>query len=196
MDALSNLHSEIKACTQCSLRQGCTQVVPGEGNPEAGVVFFAEAPGAVEDERGRPLIGRSGTYFRIELARAGIKENEVYLSNIVRCRPPENRDPLPEEIESCWTWTLKTLQVIRPKVIVPMGRPALVTLSQKLGFHKKVGQNPIMKLAGIPFFVEEKHFFVFPIFHPAFAIRRSSLKPEFRAHLMYLAKAIPDWMRR
>lgn len=193
---LDQLHAEIKACSKCSLRQNCTQVVPGEGNPNAGVVFFAEAPGAKEDVEGRPLIGRSGTFFRIALARAGMKEKEVYLSNIVRCHPEENRDPLPDEIESCWPWTLKTLQLIRPKVLVPMGRPALVTLSQKLGFAKKVGQNSIMKLAGIPFYVEEKNFFVFPIFHPAFAIRRSSLKPEFRAHMLYLGKALPEWMRR
>ena len=193
---LDQLHTEIKACTGCPLRQGCTQVVPGEGNPKAGVVFFAEAPGAKEDEEGRPLIGRAGTFFRIGLHRAGIPEKDVYMSNIVRCRPEDNRDPLPEEMESCWKWTLQTLQLIKPKVLVPMGRPALVTLSQKLGFSKRVGQNPIMKLAGLPFYVEDKHFFVFPMYHPAFAIRRTTLKPEFRAHLLYLAKAIPGWMRR
>lgn len=196
MDALSNLHSEIKACTKCSLRQNCTQVVPGEGNPKAGVVFIAEAPGMREDEEGRPLIGRSGMFFRVGLGHADIDVKDVYLTNIVRCHPEDNRDPLPEEIENCWEWTLKTLQLIRPKVLVPLGRPALVTLSQKLNFAKKVGQNSILKLAGIPFYVEDKHFFVFPIFHPAFAIRRSSLKPEFRAHLLYLGKAIPEWMRR
>ncbi len=193
---LDLLHTEIKACTKCALRQGCSQVVPGEGNPNAGVVFVAEAPGAKEDELDRTLIGRAGMFFRVALVRAGIKEKDVYLANIVKCRPENNRDPFPEEIESCWEWTLKTLQLIKPKVLVPMGRPALVTLSQKLGFSKKVGQNSILKLAGIPFYVEEKHFFVFPLFHPAFALRRSSLKPEFRAHLLYLSAAIPGWMRR
>lgn len=196
MDALSNLHSEIKACTKCALRKKCTQVVPGEGPSKASIVFFAEAPGTREDENGRPLVGRSGLFFRSSLGYAGIEVKDTYLTNIVRCRPEENRDPLPEEITNCWEWSLKTLQLIRPKILVPMGRPALAALSQRLGFSKKVGQNSILKLAGIPFYVEEKHFYVFPLFHPAFALRRSSLKPEFRAHLKYLGQAIPGWLRR
>ena len=196
MDALLNLHSEIKACTKCPLRQGCTQVVPGEGNPNADVIFMAEAPGQQEDECGRPQIGRAGRFFRAGLVHAEIKEKDVYITNIARCRPEDNRTPLPDEIENCWEWTLKTLQLIRPKVLVPMGRPALVTLTQKLGFSKMVGQNSILKLAGIPFYVEEKHFFVFPLFHPAFALRRITLKPEFKAHLLYLGLAIPEWIRR
>jgi len=159
-------------------------------------MFFAEAPGAKEDTEGIPLVGRSGQLFRRALAGARIKVGDVYLSNIVRCRPPDNRDPLPDEIEACWNWTAETLNLIRPRIVVPMGRPALFTMAYKLGFNKKVGQNPITKLAGKPIFVAERNFYCYPMFHPSYAARRRDVRSTFVAHMKYLGEAIPGWLER
>ena len=190
----------MRACTRCALRTGadseCTQVVPGVGSQGANVAFFGEGPGRDEDEKGEPFVGRSGQLLRAQLRSAKIGLEDVYISNTVRCRPPGNRDPLPEEAETCWHWTHRTLVLIQPRIIVALGRPALATLARKLGFSKKIGQLSITKLAGKPIFVEERNFFCYPIFHPAYALRNPRVRAEFQAHIRYLALAIPGWLAR
>lgn len=191
---MEKLHLEMKACNACGLRAGCTQVVPGEGPKSATVMFIAEAPGANEDEQGRPLIGKSGKLFRAALQRAGVEEDGIYIRNICCCRPPENRDPKPDEIEACWQWTLKTLQVIRPKTIVTLGLPATLTIAYK--FDIKLPINKITKLAGKPIYVADRHFYLYPMFHPAYAARGRDNKQTFFAHMKYLAKALPGWSKK
>lgn len=197
MCKLEALHQQMMLCEKCDLcRQGRTQVIPGEGPEDAVVAFFGEGPGAEEDKLGRPFVGRSGQLFRSALQRERIPWKDIYISNTVRCRPPNNRDPLPEEADACWDWTLQTLQIIQPRIIVTLGKPALMTLAQKLGFSKQVAQGTITKLAGKPIFVEKRNFYCFPMLHPAYAARRRDAREDFNAHMKYLKLAIPGWLER
>ena len=207
MSELHDLRARIKECSACDLRKGCTQVVPGCGafdtagaeiDPsEARILFVGEGPGAEEDKTGRTFVGWSGELLRRSIKAAGIPDDYYFIDNTVRCRPPDNRDPKPDEIEACWPWmveVLKTLKLL--KIIVPMGKPALRTMAFKLGFQKKIGQLPITKLAGKPFYLEDRGLYIFPLFHPAFANRQNDRRAEFIAHLQYLGKAYAGWVRR
>jgi len=110
---LEALHQEMRSCRACELRGGCSLVVPGEGAADALVVFFGEGPGEDEDKEGRPFVGRSGQFLREQMRLNSIETEKVYISNIARCRPPENRTPTMAEMEACWPWTEKTLHVIK-----------------------------------------------------------------------------------
>lgn len=195
-EILDALHEKIRGCRKCELRAGCTQVVPGDGDAEAQIVIVGEAPGEDEDAQGIPFVGASGKHLRDIMQLNGMGEYKYYITNTARCRPPDNRVPNPSEIESCWPWTLEILKIIQPKILVPLGRPALMTLSLKYGFYKKVGQNPITKLAGVPIYLAERNVFVYPVFHPAYALRRSDAREAFNGHFGYLRKAIPGWLQR
>jgi DNA polymerase len=170
--------------------------VPGEGPSRAYLLFLAEAPGATEDEHGRPLIGKAGRIFRNSAEQAGIDLDKCYIGNICRCKPPENRTPNPDEVEACWPWVLKTLQLIKPRIIVPLGDTALRTLAYKFGFQKFLRKDKITNLAGKPFYVEDRKFYVFPMVHPSYAARRRDVREAFRAHFVYLKEAIPGWLIR
>jgi len=196
MSELDELHKRIVQCSRCKLRSECTQVVPGTGPISAQVVFLVEAPRVREDTEGVPLVGRAGQLFRKALIGARIKSKHVYISNMVHCRPPEDRDPEPDEVEACWDWTLDTLKIIRPRIVVPIGRPVLFTLAYKLGFNKKIGQNPISKLAGKPIFIPERNFYCYPMLPLTFALYRQDVRSTFMAHMKYLGAAIPGWLER
>lgn len=198
MSALEDLHNEIKECQRCHLRKQCTQAVPGDGEATATIAFIGEGPGQREDQLGIPFVGRGGQLLRGHMRAAGIlqKKHLWYITNIIRCRPPENRDPHPDEVEACWEWTSKTLKIIAPKIIVPLGKAALYPLAHRLGFSNKIGQLTITKLAGKPFYVEERKIYVIPFFHPAYALRRRDVDEEFRSHMLYLGKAYPGWAER
>jgi DNA polymerase len=204
---LDKLREEIKTCTACGLRETCTQVVPGSGavdpsgteiDPqEARILFVGEGPGANEDQAGRPFVGRSGDLLRETIKSSAIPPEYYYIDNTVRCRPPDNRDPMPGEIEACWPWMVKVLKTLkRVKIIVPMGKPAVRTMAFKLGFQKQIGQLPITKIAGKPIYLDDRKLYVYPMFHPAFAIRGNERREEFVAHLRYLGKAYPGWLQR
>lgn len=196
MDEIENLHTEMRSCSRCRLRNTCKQVVPGEGRVDTSMVLLGEGPGQEEDEQGRPFIGRSGSLLREYLRLVGINTHEVYISNVVRCRPPDNRLPNPDEIEACWPWTQKTLTLIRPVIIVTLGKTPLVTLAQKLGFPKKVGQDSITKLAGVPIYLEQHGMYIYPTFHPAYVCRRADIRRDFEGQLRYLREAYPMWIKR
>ena len=180
-------------CNQCRLRKTCNQVVPGEGPADAHIVILGEGPGKDEDEEGRPFVGRSGQFLRSQLR--GIEKYGIYISNTVRCRPPDNRDPNPDESEACWTWTLKTLQAVRPKVVVTLGKPALSVVSYKFGVKIPAG-GFADKVAGKRIYVEDRKFFLFPCVHPSFALRRREARKLFTTHMKYLGRALPGWLRR
>ncbi|MDL2293997.1 uracil-DNA glycosylase [Ruminococcaceae bacterium OttesenSCG-928-D13] len=119
------LRQECLACTNCKLSATRTQVVFGTGNPTAEVMFVGEGPGRQEDEQGLPFVGRSGKLLDVYLDTIGLsREKNIFIANIVKCRPPENRDPLPEEREACLPWLRQQFKVIRPKIIVCLGRIA------------------------------------------------------------------------
>jgi DNA polymerase len=204
---LSELHTRVKECKACGLRATCAQVVPGSGafdpsgteiDPkDARILFVGEGPGAEEDKVGRPFVGRSGNLLRMSIKAAAIPDDFYYITNTVRCRPPENRDPMPDEIEACWPWMAETLKALpNIKIIVPMGKPAVRTMAFKIGFQKEIGQLPITKIAGKPIYLQSRNLYVYPMFHPAYAIRGNDKTDEFGAHLRYLGKAYPGWLQR
>ena len=198
MSKLEHLHEEMTQCNNCGLREQCTQVVPGEGEETATMLFIGEGPGEREDQLGVPFVGRAGQFLRSSMRKANIlqKKHLWYISNIVRCRPPDNREPLHEEVTACWDWTLKTLKTVAPKILIPLGKSALYPLAHRLGFLNKVGQQKITKLAGRPFYVESRHIYVIPFFHPSYALRRGDIREIFMSHMQYLGKAHAGWAER
>ncbi len=152
----------------CSLRDGCIQAVPGEGNPNSPIVFIGEAPGRKEDELGRPFVGAAGKLLEEALTQIGLKREDVYITNVVKCRPPDNRDPLPEEVEEHKPFLERELELIEPKLIVLLGRHALhwflpdLQISQARGTVKRLG-NKIF----------------YPIYHPAAALYDPKLRAVF-----------------
>jgi len=153
---------EAAVCTRCPLAQGRTQVVFGSGNPEADLMFIGEGPGAEEDLRGEPFVGRSGKLLdRLIAEELGTDRSGVYIANVVCCRPPENRDPIPDEISACRPWLDAKLELIDTKVIITLGNFATRRLLEtKLGITKMRGQEH-------PW--EDR--IVVPTFHPAAALR-------------------------
>lgn len=168
------LKDEVLVCRKCPLCEGRTQVVFGVGNPQARVMIIGEAPGKNEDLQGEPFVGAAGKYLNELLAFAGLVREDVYIANILKCRPPDNRNPLPEEIELCTPYLRDQTRCINPEFIVTLGN-----FSTKFILKTDVG---ITRLHGIP--QKAGRFTVFPIFHPAAAIydrtKRDALEEDFR----------------
>lgn len=156
-------------CQRCTLCEHRNRVVFGEGNPEAEVMFVGEAPGYNEDKQGRPFIGRAGKFLDSWIEAAGLKRSETYITNIVKCRPENNRDPLPEEIETCSKFLRVQIALIKPKVLVALGRFAANTLSGQEGVAMRI-------LRSRPWLYEdEKTKVKLPVcalYHPAWALRQ------------------------
>ncbi|NTV41147.1 MAG: uracil-DNA glycosylase [Candidatus Moranbacteria bacterium] len=150
-------------CSKCILRSGCQRVVFGVGNPEAEIMFIGEAPGNKEDEIGVPFVGSTGRILNTALENIKIKREEVYLTNICKCRPPENRDPLPTEIQTCSPWLEKQIEIINPIIVITLGRYALnyflpeAKISQIHGTIIEINKPGIGKIK------------LFPLHHPAAA---------------------------
>ena len=119
MSALEELSGEIHRCQDCELGKTRQRAVPGEGPDNADLVFIGEAPGWHEDQQGRPFVGPAGLFLEELLASIGLKRRDVYVCNVIKCRPPQNRDPLPNEIETCERWLDRQIELIKPKMIVP-----------------------------------------------------------------------------
>ncbi len=168
-EALKAVEAQIQACCCCSLGKSRTQPVFGEGNPDADLVFVGEAPGVEEDRTGRPFVGRAGELLTKMIVAMGLSRQEVFICNILKCRPPNNRAPAPDEVQACWPNLIRQLQIIQPKVIVTLGNPATHNLlATKIGITKLRGQWQELPdigegLAGIK---------VMPTFHPAYILRQ------------------------
>jgi DNA polymerase len=167
-DALRNLEKKIDGCTRCKLCQGRTTIVFGSGDPNADLMVIGEAPGAEEDVQGKPFVGRAGQLLTRMLQSVGWSRDEVYISNIVKCRPPGNRNPEPDEIASCEPFLLGQLGAIQPKVILALGNFAAQTLLKT--------KEPIGKLRGRVH--PSGSIALVPTFHPAFLLRNPG--PEYR----------------
>ena len=161
---LDELRVEALACTACRLSEGRTQVVFGDGDPEADVVFVGEAPGQHEDEQGIPFVGRSGQLLDRLLGEIGLERSDVYIANVVKCRPPSNRDPRPDEIEACKGYLSEQLRLIDPRVVVTLGN-----FSSKLLLKTETG---ITRVRGTAY--EWWGRYLVPTFHPAAALRGSA----------------------
>jgi len=158
---LLSLQKVVKNCRKCSLASTRRHVVFGEGNIKAQLVFVGEAPGEDEDIQGRPFVGRAGKLLDQMIDEAGMKREDVFICNILKCRPPDNRDPLPEEIEACKGYLFSQLEIIKPRVICTLGRHAYNTL---LGVDAR-----ITKVRGI--LTEYKGIPLVPTYHPSFLLR-------------------------
>ena len=122
MSELDELHQRIASCPDCALCRTRTKAVPGEGPPNAELLFVGEAPGFYEDQQARPFVGPAGRFLEELLASIGLQRDQVFIANVVKCRPPNNRDPLPVEIDACTPWLDRQLEILRPRVIVTLGR--------------------------------------------------------------------------
>ena len=163
---LEKLAKQIKVCTRCELHGSRTEAVPGEGPTQAEIMFIGEGPGASEDKQGRPFVGASGKFLDRLLEQASLTRTEVFITNVVKCRPPGNRDPLPDEIEICTSNYLQhQIEIVNPSIIVTLGRHSMglffkgAKITQIHGQMRKVGER-----------------FVIAMFHPAAALHQQSLK--------------------
>jgi len=134
---LEKIAEEVRRCCKCGLGSSRTNAVPGEGNPNARIMFVGEAPGVEEDAQGRPFVGRAGKLLDKVIAAMGLKRSDVFIGNILKCRPPENRDPRAEEIINCFPYLQRQIETINPEIIVALGAPAARTL---LNTNKSIGQ--------------------------------------------------------
>ncbi|HLN19213.1 MAG TPA: uracil-DNA glycosylase, partial [Patescibacteria group bacterium] len=148
-DQLKKLNDKMTQCSQCVLRMGCKNVVPGEGSADAEIIFIGEGPGAKEDELGRPFVGAAGKFLDEMLAIIGLKRDEVYIANVVKCRPPQNRDPLPDEVAACWPWLLQQIKIIQPKLIVTLGRHSMERFLPGMRISHIHGQAKRREVEGI-----------------------------------------------
>ncbi len=157
---LKEIEKSIKSCTKCRLYKTATNAVPGEGNPNSQLVFIGEAPGETEDQTGRPFVGRAGRLLETLLAKIGYKREDVWIGNIIKHRPPQNRDPLPDEILACQPYLAEQLKIMSPKLIVTLGRFALSHFYSDGKISRDKGN-----------LIQTAKFSVFPVYHPAAALR-------------------------
>lgn len=176
---LEELYKEIRRCEDCELARYRTNVVPGEGPPDARVMFIGEAPGYHEDKQGRPFVGAAGQFLTRLLASIGLSREEVYICNIIKCRPPQNRDPLPKEIRACAKWLDRQIEIIKPKVIVTLGRYSLNKFLPGASISKAHGTH-----------TEVKGFTVFALHHPAAALHRQDLREVIEADFRKLKELL------
>ena len=178
---LEQLEKAVHSCTSCSLHQGRTQAVPGEGPLSADIMFIGEGPGFHEDRQGRPFVGAAGKFLEELLASIGMTREQVYIANVVKCRPPGNRDPLPDELSACEPYLERQIQLIKPRVIVTLGRFSMyryfpgAAISKIHGQPKRVG-NAI----------------VIPMFHPAAALHQPKWRPLVEADFKKLPGLITE----
>ncbi len=158
---LAEIREELGDCRRCKLAKGRTHIVFGEGAPQARLMFVGEGPGREEDLQGRPFMGEAGQLLNRILAKMEIRRDDVYIANLVKCRPPGNRDPEPDEIAACLPFLLKQIDSIRPLVIVTLGKPATQTLLKT--------QENITKIRGK--WQKYKNIKVMPTFHPSYLNR-------------------------
>ena len=179
--ALEAVRAEIGDCTRCRLSQGRTNIVFGVGNPQAQLMFVGEAPGRDEDHQGEPFVGRAGQLLTKIIEAMGLKRSDVYIANVVKCRPPDNRNPAPDEIATCEPFLLRQIEIIQPKVIVGLGNFAVQTLLQTeakiTGLRGRFHPWPsaIVK-AKFETKLPEASIQLMPTYHPAFLLRNPNMK--------------------
>lgn len=179
--SLEDLRTEIGDCTRCQLHNGRTQIVFGVGNPKAELMFVGEAPGRDEDIKGEPFVGRAGQLLTKIIEAMGFQRSDIYIANVVKCRPPENRNPAPDEIATCSPFLFKQIELIQPKVIVGLGSFAVQTLlatEEKItSLRGKIHLWPnavVQKKLNIQLPLESIKFM--PTYHPAFLLRNPNMK--------------------
>ena len=185
METLDRVAFLVRNCTDCPLASGRTHAVPGEGNPQADVMFIGEAPGFQEDRQGRPFVGPAGKLLDGLLASIGTNRDDVFIANMVKCRPPDNRDPAPRELAACTKFLDRQIELVNPKLIVTLGRFAFGRYFPGEGITKSRGR--LREKVGRK---------IFPVLHPAAVLRRDELRPtmieDFKAISEILEGKIED----
>jgi DNA polymerase len=165
-EVLAQVAKEVSTCQKCALYHSRKKAVPGEGPANAEIMFIGEGPGFHENEQGRPFVGAAGNFLNELLAEAGLKRSDVWIGNVVKCRPPNNRDPLPEELAACNEYQERQITAINPKIIITLGRYSMgkfmpgAKISSIHGQMRRVGDR-----------------YVIAMFHPAAALHQAALKP-------------------
>ena len=183
MSALSELCQEIRTCQRCQvLAKNRTKVVPGSGMEHADIMFIGEAPGWHEDQQGLPFVGPAGLFLNELISSIGLHRDQVYITNVVKCRPPENRDPLPVEIQTCRNWLDGQIELIRPRMIVTLGRYSMAMFFP----GKSIG-----KIHGTA--LKQDNIIYYAMYHPAAALHQQSLRQTIQADMLkipsFLAQA-------
>jgi uracil-DNA glycosylase family 4 len=178
-ETLAGIEAEVSVCTQCVLHKTRKKSVPGEGPAHCEIMFIGEGPGQTENEQGRPFVGAAGQFLEQLLAQAGLKRPEVWIGNVVKCRPPGNRDPMPEELAACDKYLERQIAAINPRIIVTLGRFSMgkfmpgAKISAVHGQMRKVGNR-----------------FVIAMFHPAAALHQPQLKTTILADFAKLPQLL------
>lgn len=176
---LAQIAKEVSVCQRCMLHHSRKLAVPGEGPVDAEIMFIGEGPGFHENEQGRPFVGAAGKYLEELLAKINLQRQEVFIGNVVKCRPPNNRDPLPEELAACSDYLERQIQVINPKVIVTLGRYSMSRFLPNAKISDVHGQSYRIKGR-----------LIVPMFHPAAALHQPSLKVSVERDFMHLPELI------
>ena len=166
MNSLDEIARLVRQCSDCELGRGRKNAVPGEGSPDADLMIIGEGPGAQEDLLGRPFVGRAGQFLDELLGYIGLKREDVFIANMVKCRPPENRDPLPAEVSACNKYLVRQIELLDPLLIVTLGRVSLARFFPGESMTRARGK------------VREKDGrFIYPVMHPAAALYRQEVRP-------------------
>jgi uracil-DNA glycosylase family 4 len=181
MSALTELNKEIALCQQCKIARFRNKVVPGEGAEDADIMFIGEAPGWHEDQQGRPFVGPAGQFLDQLLASINLDRRKVYIANVIKCRPPDNRDPLPEEIHNCNKWLARQIELIAPKMIVTLGR-----YSMGMFFPGKT----ISRIHGTA--VKKDGRIYFAMYHPAAALHQGSLRKTIEQDMLKIPALLAE----
>ena len=178
---LASLAEQISGCPKCALAKTRTNAVPGSGNPNADIVFIGEGPGFNEDQHGLPFVGAAGKFLDELLASIQLRREDVYICNVIKCRAPNNRDPLPEEIDACTPWLTQQLDVLKPRMIVTLGRFSMSRYFPGATIGRIHGQAK--HIDGV---------LVVPMYHPAAALHQASL----RQTIMEDFQKLPDLLEQ
>ena len=187
MSALSELYEEIARCQKCEIAKYRTRVVPGEGADDADIMFIGEAPGWYEDQQGRPFVGPAGKFLEELLGLINLRRQQVYIANVIKCRPQGNRDPLPQEMLNCRKWLERQIELIRPQIIVTLGRYSMALFFPQKSIGKIHGTAE--KRDGIIYYA---------MYHPAAALHQQSLRETIKDDMLKIpqllaqAKSIPE----
>ena len=181
MSALSEINQAIEHCQDCELAKRRTRVVPGEGPENAQILFIGEAPGWHEDQQGRPFVGPAGQFLEQLLSSIGLKRDQVFIANVIKCRPPGNRDPLPGEIQTCAKWLDKQIELLKPKMIVTLGRYSMARYFPNETISKIHGKA--RKLGNITYFA---------MYHPAAALHQGNLRKVIEEDMLKIPKILSE----
>jgi len=181
MSALSELNEEVGHCQRCEIAKYRTKAVPGEGPEDAEIMFIGEAPGWHEDQQGRPFVGPAGQYLEQLLAFIDLKREQVYIANVIKCRPAANRDPLPAEIQNCCQWLERQIEIIRPKMIVTLGRYSMAMFFPGKSISKIHGTA--QKRDGVIYYA---------MYHPAAALHQQSLRQAIEADMLKIPALLAE----